>query len=135
MNPGQAGIIGHGQSVGTASAASTSDIAIVDEDGNEVVDIQYQGAGANTTLRFPTPGTAGGGTRGSSQNLLIGPGEYIRFTSATALLNETLTVAIALLLSTPDIPLWDITGSVGGSALAVSTISEANTMQKVDLPW
>jgi hypothetical protein len=67
--------------------------------------------------------------------MLFGPGEFLVVVSTAGLQTEILTVGVVMLLSTPVEPVWDTTGSAGTPALADSTISAANTMQKVDLPW
>jgi len=120
-----------------ASAGSTSYVRTYDEDGAQNGQIAGMGAGANTVFNLPTGGATptSTGFSGTSVDMMIGPGEYLSALASTSLVTETLTIGLVLLLSSPTEPIWDITGSVGGSALADSTISAANTLQKVDLPW
>jgi len=137
MNPGQAARLVRSIAIGAASAGATLEIVTLDEDGAGSGYLALIGAGASRTARLPSVGIAATATNNimNSQDMMFGPGETIDYVSSASLITETLTVGIVLLLSTPDIPIWDITGSVGGSALADSTISAANTLQKVDLPW
>jgi len=136
INPGQVARLVRMYAIGPLSAGSTLAINTIDEDGGEMGLFGYAAAGATRNLGLPSIGaSAAHGTVMNSVDALFGPGSYLVTTASASLATETLTVGIALLLSAPDIPIWDITGSVGGSALADSTISAANELQKVDLPW
>jgi len=137
MNPGQVGRIVGMFTQGPASAGATLYCVVVDEDGANVSQLVAIAAGASRSAYLPSIGTAAtaNANTANSHDYMLGPGEYLTITGSTSLITETLTVGIKLLLSTPEIPLWDITGSVGGSALGDSTISPENTLQKVDLPW
>jgi len=136
-NPGQIARLVHAYVVGPASAGATLIGNVLDEDAAASAITVNVAAGVARSANLPSIGTAAAASANltNTLGLMIGPGEYLSFNASTSLLNETLTLSIVLLLNTPDIPLWDITGSVGGSALGDSTISDANTLQKVDLPW
>ena len=118
---------------GTASAGSTLSAFRQDEDGNNVAKLGAMAAGASRTLALPTVGAVATTNDNvvETNEMLFGPGEFLTFPTTAALLNETETVAIVLLLSTPTIPTWDTTGSAGTPSLAASTISAANTLQAV----
>jgi len=125
---------------GPASAGAALNVNLYDEDSAvspSMCRLVSIAAGANLFAYLPNPGTAATATNNltASSELLIGPGQILNIAASTSLVTETLSVSVCLLLSTTNLPVWDITGSVGGSALADSTISEANTLQKVDLPW
>ena len=120
------------QVTGPASAGASLAIDVLDEDGASTSQVGSCAAGAARILRFPTIGAAP--THANFPNtseLIIGPGMGLSATSSTSLITETQTTAVVLLLSTPTIPTWDITGSVGGSALGANSISAANELQAV----
>jgi len=121
------------RAVGTASAGATLVTQVEDEDGSFLSRLANIPAAASRSVNLPTIGTAANaeGCMTTSEGYLLGPGEYILSTSSAALQNETLTVAVVLLLSTPTEPTWDTTGSGGTPSLAASTISAANTIQAV----
>ena len=136
MNAGQVGKLVSYTVTGPASAGATLDIVVYDEDGALNAPLANCAAGANRRMSLPTVGTAATASLNfqESNGLVLGPGEELSSLASTSLITETLTIAVVLLLSTPDIPVWAITGSVAGSALAASTISAANTLQLVAMP-
>jgi hypothetical protein len=137
MNAGQVGLLVHAYAQGPASAGADLTFDLRDEDGAFAGLLAYCAAGANRAMNIPSIGSAATASTNvdDTAKMMFAPGEMIRFAASTSLVTETLTVAVTLLLSTPTLPVWDITGSVGGSALGDSSISAANELQKVDLPW
>jgi len=131
--------LGWVQTVGPASAGSNTQVSVYDEN-DAATTLGTSAAAANSNLFIPQNGATGttsvaSGSMGNTLGLLFGPGQKIVFSCSTSLQNETLTVAVCLLSSTDTIPTWDTTGSVAPVVLAASTISAANTMQPVSLPW
>jgi hypothetical protein len=122
--------------LGPASAGATLTVNAVDEDAATACELYYVSAGANRRCTLPCVGNyaSTGSNLAESIFFLIGPGEYLYYNGSTSLLNETLTVAVKLLLSAKVEPVWDIIGSVAGSALGDSSISAANTWQLVAMP-
>lgn len=107
---------------------------VLDEDGAEDATLVSIAAGITRIGRIPSPGgiaTTNNNLTSSEKGYILGPGQYLIAISNVALQNETLTVGIVLLLSTPTQPTWDTTGSAGTPSLAASTISAANTLQAV----
>jgi len=121
--------------VGAVAIASN----LLDEDSTTVVPLSAVAAAANNNTNLPSIGATAGTTNNliNSVGLKIGPGQYLDFFAGTVAQNETLTVAITLLLpitATAADVVWDTTNSGGTPTLADSTINAANTMQAVLLP-
>lgn len=133
MNPGQVGRLVHMHVRGTLSGGSTLQVLALDEDGATVGSFAGVAAGANLQTNLPSVGAIANASTatGNSVGMLFGPGEYLSMQSSVSLITEILTVGIVLLLSTPDIPIWDTTGSGGTPNLAASTISAVNTLQRI----
>jgi len=125
------------QVIGAASAGATLNGYMMDEDGLAQMDLVSIAAGASRRFSLPINTTASTthANQGTSEGLIVGPGSYLRFDSSVALQTETMVIKIVGLLNSPNIPVITATGSGGTPNLAASTISEANTLQKVDLPW
>ena len=122
-------------SVRALGPASNTTLAITscDEDAAISAYMAYISAGVARIVNIPSVGTASTSHDNQimSDGEFFGPGQIVSINSAAALQNETLTVAVVLLLSTPTAPTWDTTGSGGTPSLAASTISAANTLQLV----
>jgi len=114
-------------------------MAINDEDNARTVYLGGTGAAATIDVHLPqTPASAAtalvDGSAATSVGGLIGPGSSLSFEQGAAgAQNDTITVAVVLLLSTSTAPTWSVARSTnaGDVTLAASTISAANTTQAV----
>jgi len=126
------------RAIGPASAGATLTIQAQDEDGAMWGDYASIGAGASRQCTLPSIGTAANANANTtnSQNVILGPGSFLAVGVSTSLATETVTVALELLVSTNNEPAWTTTGAAAAlGVLADNTISAANAMQKIDLPW
>ena len=109
---------------------------LYDEDVAESNRLGGVGSAAGNRLEFPSIGANANaaGNFASSEGLLLGPGQLLSvFQLGAGIQNDTLTVAVTLLLSTNTAPTWSKARSTNEAdvTLAASTISTANTMQAV----
>jgi len=97
------------------------------------------GAIASVAVDIPSQGTSATASLNvaDTTNLLVGPGQkLVARTNEAGAQNDTLTVAMTLLLSTPTQPTWSKARSANEAdvTLAASTISAANTLQRINMP-
>jgi len=123
------------RAIGSASGGATLIVDILDEDTNQSSVIANIAAGATRVCDLPSIGTAAtaSGNLPNTTGLIVAPGEYLRIRSSVALQTETLTAAFKLILyNLATIPTVDSTGSAGTPNLAASSISTANTLQRIN---
>ena len=123
--------------VARADNSGTNSIAwrLYDEDDELMATLGVVGSAGATNLSVPTIGTAPA-TNNNIHSLgqLIPPGaKFTAEQSGAGAQNDTLTIAIILLMSSPVEPTWVKTRStnVADVTIAASTISAANTLQPV----
>ena len=118
---------------GSASGGNTLKVYLMDEDNTRAGLLASIAAGANLETHLPSIGAVASASANltNSCGLKILPGQFLAADSATCLQTETETMYIALLLSAPTLPTVVTTGSAGTPNLAASTISAANTLQRV----
>ena len=123
---------------GANSGTNSLFIVGVDEDNNASFSLAGVGSAAANILRAPNVGSVGSASNNLlySDGFIIGPGQKLSiYQSGAGAQNDTLTVAVVLLLSTFTEPTWDKSRSTNAAdvTLAASTISAANTKQPVVL--
>ena len=131
---GQIAILRSLRAIGPASVGATLNIRVLDEDSAIHNVLSVLVAGADNNVHLPAIGTAPSATSNLAQSsgIILAPGQYLAVNASAALQTETLTVAVTLeLFNLETEPTWDTTGSTGTPSLAASTISTANTLQRV----
>ena len=126
------------QVLGPASAGSSTQLTIMDED-DAITTIATVAAVANANLILPVTGAPGttaiaSGSMPCSLGWTFTPSQKVAANASVSLQNETLTVVVCWLQSTDTVPVWDTTGSVATCTLADSSISAANSMIMVAMP-